>query len=107
MTILFLILIVLACVIIGFFILVQNPKGGGLAGNIAGFSTQFMGVKQTTDVLEKGTWILAIVIALLSLFSAGFIGGSTSTGNEPNLRPTTTQPAPANPLPSAPVAPGR
>lgn len=91
--ILFLILIVLACVIIGFFILVQNPKGGGLAGNIAGFSTQFMGVKQTTDVLEKGTWILAILIAVLSLFSAAFIGGGKSSSNEPNLRPsTTTQP---------------
>lgn len=103
MLILFLILIVLACVIIGFFILVQNPKGGGLAGNIAGFSTQFMGVKQTTDVLEKGTWILAVVIALLSIFSAGFMGKAGSSGNEPNLRPTTTQPAqqgPAVPPPS-------
>ena len=107
MTILFLILIVLACVIIGFFILVQNPKGGGLAGNIAGFSTQFMGVKQTTDVLEKGTWVLAIMIALLSIFSAAFMGNRTSSGNEPNLRPTTTQPAPVSPQPGAPVVPGR
>jgi preprotein translocase subunit SecG len=107
MMILFLILIVLACVIIGFFILVQNPKGGGLAGNIAGFSTQFMGVKQTTDVLEKGTWILAVVIALLSLFSAGFIGTGSST-NEPNLRPTTTQPAaPVNPQPGPVTPPAR
>ena len=51
----FLILILLAAASLGFFILVQNPKGGGLAGNIAGFNTQFMGVKQTTDILEKGT----------------------------------------------------
>ena len=103
MIILFLILIVLACVIIGFFILVQNPKGGGLAGNIAGFSTQFMGVKQTTDVLEKGTWILAVAIALLSIFSAAFIGKGGSSGNEPNLRPTTTQPVtPGNQQPIAP-----
>ena len=35
MALLFLILLVLASVAIGFFILVQNPKGGGLAGNIA------------------------------------------------------------------------
>jgi preprotein translocase subunit SecG len=98
MMILFLILIILACVIIGFFILVQNPKGGGLAGNIAGFSTQFMGVKQTTDVLEKGTWILAVMIALLSIFSAGFIGKGGSSGNEPNLRPTTGTQQPAAPL---------
>jgi preprotein translocase subunit SecG len=95
MTIVFLILIILASLIIGFFILVQNPKGGGLSGNIAGFSTQFMGVKQTTDVLEKGTWVLAIAIALLSLFSAAFIGGTTTSTREPNLRPNATQTAPA------------
>lgn len=70
MTILFLILIILATVILGFIILVQNPKGGGLAGNVAGFSNQFMGVKQTNDVLEKGTWIFSIVIALLAVFSS-------------------------------------
>ncbi len=95
MLILFLILILLASVIIGFFILVQNPKGGGLSGSIAGFSTQFMGVKQTTDVLEKGTWVLAVVIALLCLFSPAFISNTGSEGREPNLRPTSTQTAPA------------
>ena len=73
MTLFFVILIILACVILGLIILVQNPKGGGLAGNVGGFSNQLMGVKQTTDVLEKGTWILAIVIALLCVFSAAFV----------------------------------
>ena len=75
MTILFLILIILACIILSLIVLVQNPKGGGLAGNIAGFSNQFMGVKQTTDVLEKGTWIFAAVIAALCLVSTFFISG--------------------------------
>ncbi|RYY96226.1 MAG: preprotein translocase subunit SecG, partial [Chitinophagaceae bacterium] len=69
MTTLFLILIIISAVILGFIVLVQNPKGGGLAGNVAGFSNQFMGVKQTTDVLEKGTWIFAAVIAILCLTS--------------------------------------
>ncbi len=72
---LFLILIIVACVVMAFFILVQNPKGGGLSGSIAGFSTQFMGVKQTTDVLEKGTWVLASVIIILCLVSTFFISG--------------------------------
>jgi preprotein translocase subunit SecG len=107
MLILFLILIILASVIIAFFILVQNPKGGGLAGNIAGFSTQFMGVKQTTDVLEKGTWILAVMIALLSIFSTAFMGKGGASGNEPNLRPTTTTPAPVTPTPGPAVPPAR
>ena len=104
--ILFLILIILASVIIGFFILIQNPKGGGLSGNIAGFSTQFMGVKQTTDVLEKGTWVLAIVIALLSIFSTAFMGRSTSSGREINIRPNQQQTAPA-PAPAPLLAPLR
>jgi preprotein translocase subunit SecG len=97
MAIFFLVLIILSSVIISFFILVQNPKGGGLAGNIAGFSTQFMGVKQTTDVLEKGTWVMAVLIALLTIASPVFIGTSGTDTREPNLRPTTTTPAPTLP----------
>lgn len=102
MAIFFLSLIILTSIVIAFFILVQNPKGGGLAGNIAGFSTQFMGVKQTTDVLEKGTWILAIIIAVLSILSPVFISDSTSGTREPNLRPGTNQSAPVTPPPPLP-----
>ena len=101
--ILFFILILIASIVIGFFILIQNPKGGGLSGSIAGFSSQFMGVKQTTDVLEKGTWVLAVVIALLSLFSAVFISGTSSQTAEPALRPGTQQTAPAQPVTPPPA----
>ena len=78
MTILFLILIILASAILGFIILVQNPKGGGLASNVGSFGNQFMGVKQTTDVLEKGTWLFASIIGILCLISSLFMGGSES-----------------------------
>ena len=116
MTVLFLILVLLACVILGLIILVQNPKGGGLAGNVAGLSNQFMGVKQTTDVLEKGTWIFATVVALLCLFSAIFIPKATSKNNglldQLNTKPAVTAPAPGtqntqpvNPAPSQQTAP--
>jgi len=102
--ILFVILIVLSCVILGFIVLVQNPKGGGLSGSIAGFSNQFMGVKQTTDVLEKGTWIFAIIVALLCLFSAAFIPKGSSNGsnlvNELDTKPKTTQSAPVQQQPA-------
>jgi preprotein translocase subunit SecG len=96
MTILFIILIVLASVILSLIVLVQNPKGGGLAGNVAGFSNQFMGVKQTTDVLEKGTWIFAAVIALLCIMSTIFI---------PDSRPPRTQTPTqqSQPVPGAPA----
>ena len=102
MTVLFLILIVVAAVLLAFIILVQNPKGGGLSGNIAGFSNQFMGVKQTTDVLEKGTWIFASVIAVLCLFSTFFMKGGTEDNplNRINTGQGSSVPqqqAPANP----------
>jgi len=105
MIILFLVLIIVTSVAIGLFILIQNPKGGGLAGNIAGFNSQFMGVKQTTDVLEKGTWVMAVAIALLCLFSAFFIPEGKTNSREPvNARPAATAPAPASgsPLQSTP-----
>jgi preprotein translocase subunit SecG len=102
MTILFVVLIVLAAVVLGFIVLVQNPKGGGLTGNIAGFSNQFMGVKQTTDVLEKGTWVFALVIALLCLTSTIFISGKTAgedkTQKVGNSIPSSPSGTPASPL---------
>ena len=50
-------------------IMVQNPKGGGLASTFGGDSQQIGGVKKTTDFLDKSTWILASLLFLLILFS--------------------------------------
>ncbi|HTR29454.1 MAG TPA: preprotein translocase subunit SecG [Puia sp.] len=91
----FVILIILACVILGGIILIQNPKGGGLASNVGGFSNQLMGVKQTTDALEKGTWVMAVFVGLLCLFSAIFIKPGTSNVDSRAQKvnaPTTQQP---------------
>lgn len=99
----FVILIILACVILGLIILVQNPKGGGLAGNVGGFSNQLMGVKQTTDVLEKGTWALALVVGLLCLFSAVFVpkasGNNQRIPEKVNATAPASSPAPAGNVP--------
>jgi preprotein translocase subunit SecG len=112
MTILFIILIVVASIALSFIVLVQNPKGGGLAGNIAGFSNQFMGVKQTNDVLERGTWIFAGIIGLLCLLSAMFISKSSTAAAPTNSKATEiqvpAQPKPATPAPNTgtlPIAP--
>ena len=73
MLILFAILVIVASLILGLIVLVQNPKGGGLSGTFGGVSNQLMGVKQTTDVLEKGTWIFAGVVGILCMLSPIFI----------------------------------
>ena len=66
---LIIILIILACLILGFFVLIQNSKGGGLASNFAG-SNQVMGVRKTADFLEKATWTLAGTVMVLCLLVA-------------------------------------
>ncbi len=109
MTVLFVILIILASVILGFIILIQNPKGGGLSGNFAGMSSQFMGVKQTNDILDRGTWIFAGVIGVLSILSTLFISGSGTSGNNGRLDDIGTAPiqqqapAPAVPQNAVPL----
>jgi preprotein translocase subunit SecG len=103
----FLILIVVACIALGFMVLIQNPKGGGLNANVGGLSNNFMGVKQTTDVLEKGTWIFASVIAVLAITSTLFLSGNTSSSNgvlDKVNTSTTTSPATQVAPPPPPVA---
>ena len=95
----FVIVILILCILLGLIILIQNPKGGGLAGNVGGFSNQFMGVKQTTDVLEKGTWVLAATVALLCIFSTVFSPKISANRNLPGkaVPVTNTAPAPLKP----------
>lgn len=69
MTTLLVILILVASIVLGFFILVQKPKGGGLSGSFGSIGTQVMGVKQSGDVMEKGTWYTMAIIAALCIFS--------------------------------------
>ncbi len=67
------ILILLVSGLLGLIVLVQNPKGGGLAANFAGSGSQFMGVRQTADFLEKASWGLAIALLVLSLTASMII----------------------------------
>jgi preprotein translocase subunit SecG len=94
----FIIFIILSSVLLAAIVLIQNPKGGGLSGSIAGISNQFMGVKQTTDVLEKGTWIFSGILVTLCIVSTLVISTTKSTTNDaiksiPTNTPTTQQQA--------------
>lgn len=62
------ILIVIVCGLLTLSVLVQNSKGGGLAAGFAS-SAQVMGVKKTSDFLEKLTWGLASALLVLCLIS--------------------------------------
>src|SRR5665647_1336129 len=101
-------IIIIASVILGIIILIQNPKGGGLTSSLGGFSNQLMGVKQTTDVLEKGTWIFAGIVGILCIISPLFIpkstGGSSKNDDLINKAPASApQQQNTVPLPGAAV----
>ena len=51
---LFVALIVLAAILMVFVVLIQESKGGGLASNFSS-SNSIMGVRKTTNVVEKAT----------------------------------------------------
>lgn len=59
-------LMVLAALLMCFVVLVQNSKGGGLSSSFAA-SNQIMGVRKTTDFIEKLTWGLAIFMVVVSI----------------------------------------
>lgn len=103
MLVLFGILIIIASVILGFIVLIQNPKGGGLSGTFGGVSNQFMGVKQTTDVLEKGTWIFAAAVGLLCLVSPAFIPKEGSNQGDDLINKMSTSPQQKQTAPAAPA----
>ena len=67
------VLIFIVAVLLILVILVQNPKGG-LASNFSS-SNQVMGVRKTTDFLEKATWTLGIALLIFSVISSSLIGG--------------------------------
>lgn len=95
------ILVLLAAILMILIVLVQNSKGGGLA---AGFSSsnQIMGVRKTTDFLEKATWTLAATMIVLSIFTAKF---TASKSTVPQSQIEVEQPAPLNPSAAPDVAP--
>lgn len=98
--------VIVAILLIGI-VLIQKSKGGGLSSQFGGASA-VLGVRQTNSTLEKGTWILAGLIVLLSIISA-FTMPKVSTGVEIRTQAATEAPAaPANQfdaqIPAAPAA---
>ena len=57
------VLILLASLGLVLLVIVQKSKGGGLASPFAS-TNNIMGVRKTTDVLEKATWWLFGIVAV-------------------------------------------
>ncbi|HBG87701.1 MAG TPA: preprotein translocase subunit SecG [Marinilabiliaceae bacterium] len=97
------VLIMIACILLVLIVLVQNSKGGGLASNFAS-SNQMMGVRKTTDFLEKATWTLSAAVLILAFVSVAVIPknemGKGSVIDEQIMNVT----QPVTTMPSLPIA---
>lgn len=83
-------LILIVCLLLMLFVLVQNPKGGGLATGFGSAANQMMGARRGADFMEKGTWILAAALLVLSVASSSGLGkGDQAAAN--NTTTSTTQ----------------
>jgi preprotein translocase subunit SecG len=78
-------IILFLCVLLVLVVLVQNPKGGGLASGFSS-SNQIMGVKRTADFIEKATWGFAATIVVLSILATMFINREKGTGTQTKIQ---------------------
>ena len=88
-------LIIVAALLLCFVVMIQNSKGGGLASSFAS-SNQIMGVRKTTDFLEKATWSLAVFIAVVSICASKSVSGEV-VSNESILQQEAVETQMVNP----------
>ena len=83
-------------------VLIQESKGGGLASSFS-TSNQIMGVRKTTDFLEKATWTLACAMVVLSVVSSAFITKTTIEEAPIQITTPANQSTDAGNIPSFPA----
>ena len=94
------IITILAAILLILIVLVQKSKGGGLDSSF-GNANQLGGVSQSTETIEKATWILACAIGVLSLITAINFGSSdTIEGTNIENVSSSEQNPTLNPFPS-------
>lgn len=93
------IIIIIASILLGLVVLMQNSKGGGLTSEFSS-SNQILGVRKTADFLEKATWILAVVIVVLS-FVSGFLAKDVNKSKETEGIKSKAQTAQTTSIPQA------
>lgn len=97
------VLVILVSILLVLIVLVQNSKGGGLASNFSA-SNQIMGVRKTTDFLEKATWTLAGSLLVLSFLAVMALPKEKMGTQSVIDEQTQTITPPASNMPSFPIA---
>jgi preprotein translocase subunit SecG len=92
--------ILFVSVLLGLIVLIQNSKGGGLVSNFGG-ANQMMGVRQTSDFLEKATWTLGAILVVLCLLSSITLPKNSKEGTPKSELENVIAPLPTVETPAA------
>lgn len=97
------ILIIIVSILLVLIVLIQNPKGGGIASNFMS-TNQFIGAKQQVELIEQITWgfvsgLVVLCIAFAAIVGTGS-GGTTET--KESIVGKSEMPMPGSGAPSMP-----
>ncbi|MDO4461438.1 MAG: preprotein translocase subunit SecG [Bacteroidia bacterium] len=98
-------IIMVICVFLIITVLIQNSKGGGLTQQFAS-QQNLIGVRKSTDFLEKSTWTLAAAVMLFSFVAVALIPSQNATNSNAEIdmllknQQQQTAPAPTFPTPN-------
>lgn len=97
---LFIILAIIVAILLILIVLMQNSKGGGLSSQFGGSGAQqIIGVKKTSDLLEKTTWVFIVALIVFSLSSSLTLNDATRSVSNPNIDAAQQSAPPVNALP--------
>lgn len=78
------ILIAIISVLLMLVVLIQNPKGGGVDSTLGGQSAnQMFGAARSTNLVEKTTWGLAILLVTLCIITTIIV---SNTGGDAGIQ---------------------
>ena len=98
------VLLIIVSILLALIVLVQNSKGGGLASGFSA-SNQIMGVRKTTDLLEKLTWGFGLALIVFALLG-NFVLPKGQKGSSGSVLQEQIDNLPSAPAPTAAPAPG-
>jgi preprotein translocase subunit SecG len=97
------VLIIIVSILLILIVLIQNPKGGGIASNFIA-TNQFIGVRQQVELIEQITWGLVGGIVVLTIAFSAVVGTGTKTETKESIVSKSELPLPGT---SAPIIPAQ
>ncbi|HEY4798905.1 MAG TPA: preprotein translocase subunit SecG [Bacteroidia bacterium] len=95
------ILIIIVAVLLTLIVLIQNPKGGGIASNFMS-TNQFIGAKQQVELIEQITWGFVGGLVVLCIAFAAVVGTGSKQENKESIVSKSELPMPGTNAPSVP-----